>query len=297
MHTLIRLVVAVFAGLLLVTCSVRQAGAATKEECLDAHGRGQDQREKGTLSRARQSFTTCAQSTCPAVVQADCARLSEELSRMLPSVTFVARDAMAADLPATSVYVDEVLFTTRRDDGRSYDGDPGRHVVRFVHEGRESTTRVVLNQGEKGRVLVATFTAAPPPSPPPPASTVTPADVEPHRSILPLGVSGLGAAAAITGAVLVGVGMGRVPSSCSSATHECTTRGPNDSSVADAESGTALANIGVGLGLTGAAVLVGGLVWYLLQPSAASSTTSASAHARSRWDRSLQRPVWGAVSF
>ena len=42
------------------------------------------------------------------------------------------------------------------DDGKPYDLDPGKHAVRFVHEGRETTVTVVLNQGEELR-YVASF--------------------------------------------------------------------------------------------------------------------------------------------
>src|ERR1041385_8156901 len=75
--------------------------APTKEDCLDAHGRGQDQQEAGHLALARDSFAVCSQPSCPALVQSDCARFSEELARLSPSVTFAARHGGAADLPDT----------------------------------------------------------------------------------------------------------------------------------------------------------------------------------------------------
>ncbi len=65
----------------------------------------------------------------------------------MPSVTFSARDGSAADLPVTTVYVDDTLMTSRLDDGRTYELDPGKHTVRFVHEGKETSLKVVLNQG------------------------------------------------------------------------------------------------------------------------------------------------------
>jgi hypothetical protein len=241
----------------------RSALAGPKEECLDAHSRGQTERDKGQLSKARQSFTACAQSSCPSVVQADCARSSEDMTHMIPTVTFVARDATAADLPATSVFVDDVLVATRLDDGKSYDVDPGKHVVRYVHDSRETTIRVVLNQGEKGRVLVATFGGPTPAAAHHSSDTFEPVS-EQKRSTIPLAVAGLGAAATLTGAVILGVGLSRVPSSCEISTHECSTP-PNDPALAEAQSGMSLANAGMGIGIAGAAFLVGGLVWYVLQ--------------------------------
>jgi hypothetical protein len=241
-----------------------RALAASKDECIEAHGRGQDLRDKGLLSRARQAFTTCAQSSCPSVVQADCARLNEDLSHLVPTATFVARDASATDLPSTSVYVDDVLVASRLDDGKSYEIDPGKHVLRYVHDGRETTMKVVLNQGEKGRVLIATLPSSSPPLRPPPEAFEP--VVESRRSALPLVVAGVGAAAAVTGGVLIGLGLSRVPSSCSTSTKECLAA-PGAPALEEAKSGVSLANTGIGIGITGAAFLVGGLVWYLLQPS------------------------------
>lgn len=240
-----------------------ECAAASRDECVEAHGRGQELREKGQLSRARQSFMTCAQSSCPGLIQADCARFNEELAQLVPTVTFGARDASASDLPNTTVYVDDVQLATRLDDGKSYELDPGKHVVRYVHDGKETTVKVVLNQGEKGRLLLATFNDGAPPAHADVDSVDPPAP--PKRSPLPLVVSGVGAAAAITGAVLYAMGMAKVPGNCSVSTKECSAP-PNDPVFDQARSGVALANIGGAVGVAGAAVMVGGLVWYFVQP-------------------------------
>lgn len=261
---LIRYLVAVAITFTLFFAAGR-AIAGSKEECLDAHGRGQDLREKGQLSRARQSFMACAQSACPPIVQADCARFGEELAHLLPTVSFAARDASAADLPATSVYVDDVLVTTRLDDGRTYEIDPGKHTVRYVHDGRETTIKAVVNQGEKGRTLVATFPALSTPAPHAASETFEPV-IESRRSAVPLVVAGFGAAAAITGGILVGIGMTSVPSTCSMSTNECATP-PDDPALAEAHNAVSLTNTGIGVGVVGAALLVGGVVWYMLQPT------------------------------
>lgn len=251
------------------------ASAASRDECVDAHGRGQDLRDRGLLTRAKLMFMTCAQSACPSLVQADCARFGEELSHVVPSVTFGARDSSATDLPNTTVYVDDVLMTTRLDDGRSFELDPGKHVVRYVHDGRETTLKVVLNQGEKGRLLLATF---PDPSAPrrPGPDPEPPAAPEVKRSVLPLIVAGVGGAAAIGGGVLFGVGMSRVPSNCSVSTKECAGP-PNDPSIDQARSGVSLANVGLSIGVAGAVTLIGSLVWYFVQPTTASDSRRAAA--------------------
>jgi hypothetical protein len=242
----------------------RECRAASKDECLEAHGRGQDLRDAGHLTSARQTFLACAQSSCPAIIQADCARFSEDLDRLVPTVSFAARDPGGVDLPDTTVYVDDQLVTMRLDDGKSYDLDPGKHAVRFVHGGRETAMTVVLNQGEKGRSVVASFADAAEearamPALPPPAVRQT-------RSALPLVVAGLGAAAAVAGAVMVAVGIRDVPDNCSMGSRQCVAP-PGDPSFAQAHRGIALADLGLGVGAGGAAVLLGGAIWYILEPS------------------------------
>jgi hypothetical protein len=246
------------------TLGARECRAASKDECLDAHGRGQDLRDAGHLASARQTFLTCAQSSCPAIIQADCARFSEDLDRLVPTVSFAARDASGVDLPDTTVYVDDQLMTSRLDDGKSYDLDPGKHTVRFVHEGRETTVTVVVNQGEKGRSVVASFAGSMDAVRATPAlSPVTP---EAKRPAGPLLIAGLGAGAVIAGAVLVAAGIKEVPSNCSIGSRQCVAP-PDDPSIDRAHRGVALANLGLGIGGGGAAVLLGSMVWYFLQPT------------------------------
>ena len=257
----------VLASALFVGLSARECRAASKEECLDAHGRGQDQRDAGHLTSARQTFLACAQSACPPLIQADCARFGEELDRLVPTVSFAARDPAGADLPDTVVYVDDQQVAGRLDEGKAYDLDPGKHSVRFVHGGKESSVTLVLNPGEKGRSVVATFG-----DPPQEASRAMPAlppsPVRPRKPVGPLAIAGLGAVAAVTGGVLLGVGLAQVPSSCSIGTRQCEAP-PGDPAFDKARRGVGLANFGIGIGASGAAVLLGGAIWFALEPARA----------------------------
>ena len=92
--------------------------------------------------------------------------------------------------------------------------------------------------------------------------------------MLPLVIAGVGAAAAVTGGVLFGVGAGSVPDACSMSTKECAAA-PGDPAFGKAESGVQLANTGLAVGITGAVALLGGLVWYFVQPSSTSDTRRA----------------------
>jgi hypothetical protein len=181
-------------------------------------------------------------------------------------------------LPNTQVFVDEKLVTSRLDDGKSYDLDPGKHTVRFVNSGKESIVNTVVNQGEKGRTIVAIFGEAIAP-----ASTSTPSESNPastanqqpqperaSKSILPLVVAGVGAAALGTGIVLGVVGLGKVPSECRRSDNTCAAA-PDSSAFSDAKSAMTLANTGVLIAGVGAVALVSGVVWYIASPSPSAS--------------------------
>jgi hypothetical protein len=252
-------------GLLVLSLVSLPAHAApSKEECIDAHGKGQDLQEKGQLADARAMFLTCAQSSCPALVQADCARAAEEVGRLVPSLSFAARDPGGTDIPNTSVFIDDKLVTSRLDDGKSFEVNPGKHTVRFSHEGKEVVQQVVVNQGERGRLLSASF-GAPPPRASSSAPVAPPAPPgPPTRSSAPLVMAGLGGAALVTGLVLVLVGKGQIPSNCSFSSHDCAAPA-GDASFDKAKSGVGLMNIGGVIGGVGAAALGGGLVWFFAQ--------------------------------
>ena len=236
-----------------------EAWASSKEECVEAHSRGQDLRDSGRLTSARQAFLACAQTSCPSLIQSDCARFGEELERLVPSVSFAARDSNGADLPDTTVYVDDQVVAMHLDDGKSYDVDPGKHAVRFVHEGRDTTVTVVLTQGDRGRSVLATFAAA---------ALATPEaspSARARRPSGPLFIAGLGAAAAVTGAVLAVVGLRQVPDACSVGSHQCVAP-PGDPAFDQAHRAIALSNLGLDIGIGGAALLAGGALWYFAQP-------------------------------
>ncbi len=248
---------------IVLASSVAAAGA--KEECLDAHGRGQDHRERGQLKAAKKAFLACAQSQCPSIVQADCAKMGEEIDRMLPTASFGARDGRGADLPQTTVWIDGVQVATRLDDGKLYELDPGSHAIRFVHDGKDVTQSVVMTQGEKGRFIAATFRDDKVDAPPLAIAAPPPTREEASRSAFPLVVSGAGLAAGAVGAIMIAAGLGGIPSQCSYSSRDCAAA-PGDPVFAKAQSGVNLANAGIGIGIGGVVMLAGGLVWYFLQP-------------------------------
>jgi hypothetical protein len=274
--------IALASALAVSVSSAAYAAPPTKEECVEAHGKGQDARESGQLGRASKLFLTCAQSTCPDLVRSDCARFVDELTRLQPTVTFAAREG-SRDLPDTSVWVDGNLVASSLGDGKAYDVDPGRHEVKFIHGSDETTITIVVAQGEKGRAVVGTFGAATPaPSAAasttaPPATTATtpvPDAPEPKRPAGPLVLTGLGAAAVVAGAAMLGVGFAKMPASCSLSTHTCAAP-PNDPKLDQAGSAVTMMNLGGLVSGAGAVVLGGSLIWYFAQPLKAAKSTTA----------------------
>jgi hypothetical protein len=237
------------------------AGELSREECVDAYGRGQDAKEQGKLTLAKKLFLSCAQAGCPVLVANDCARFADDLVRQQSSVSLTARDASGADLPDTTVYIDDVLVASRLDDGRPHEVDPGKHIIRFKNAGHEQIVTIVIGSGEQGRTVAASFGGAP---------TLS----TPHVTSVPLAVAHdvhpRGSRALIVGGVVVtavGVTLGifeltRVPSACSISTNHCAAA-PGDQVFADAQQSVHLANLGwmvTGLGLAAA---IGGTVWYV----------------------------------
>jgi hypothetical protein len=238
------------------------ADPVTKEMCIDAHSRGQDAKEAGKISLARKLFLTCAQPSCPALVQGDCARFADDLIHQASSLTFVARDARGADLVDTAVYLDDALVVSRLDDGKPHDVDPGRHTIRFVSRGKEQTVALVVGTGEQGRAVVATFPTI---NVPPPGTVLPGGSTQPEITVFhPRGAKimiGVGAAVTLAGIAVGTIGFLGVPSNCTISSNHCAAP-PGDPAFDKASSGVRLLDIGIGVGVAGAAVLTGGLVWY-----------------------------------
>ena len=243
----------------------------SKDACLAAHVQAQDEKEHGKISDARKHFLTCAQATCPMVVQKDCAAGADQLSREQPTLSFVARDAEGADLPNTAVYIDEALVATRLDSGQSYDVDPGPRKVRFSNNGKDQVYAIVVQSGEKGRIVQATFGAAKPVVAPittpvvdkqtvsaPAAASVA------HRSHPSGSYYAMigGGSLVVVGGALAAWSYTQVPSKCSLSSGTCEGV-PGAPIFADASSAAKKFDIGVGVGAVGLAALTGGIIWYV----------------------------------
>lgn len=147
-----------------ITVNVRNAAASDVQEkaaCAEAAELGQEHRRNGKLRDALESFRRCARRTCPTVVTADCLRFAADVEHSLPSLVFRARDE-GKDVTDVTVFVDGEKVVESLD-GMARELDPGTHEVRFEREGRSAVVEtVVLVEGEKSRLLTATFSEVSP---------------------------------------------------------------------------------------------------------------------------------------
>lgn len=254
------------------TVANAQPTTMTKDQCIDAHSRGQTLRDGGKLTGARELFLKCAQSACPALIQGDCARFADEMTRTVPSVNFVARDARGNDVVDTTVFVDDVQVPA--DQGKSLDIDPGEHAVRFVHQGKKLDMKIVVHEGERDRLVVGTIPDDVTKPIAPPVAPTEPQPAAPARrpNIGPWLVLGGGAASLIAGGILTVVGFRKVPSECRYWSKDCAAP-PGSPSFDDAASGARLVNAGLIVGGIGLVAIAGGITWQLLKPTEGSESS------------------------
>jgi hypothetical protein len=247
------------------------ASAFDQAACEEAQASGKKLRADGQLTGARAAFQTCADASCPDAIRAECTNLGDAVEKLVPTVVLVARDDKGQDLATARVEVDGKPFVDSLT-GRAVPIDPGPHVLRLTSPGVEpALQRVVVNEGEKGRLVVFTVTrAAPAPAPvivPVPTPTPMPTENPPARTARGHGsgpwiVGSLG-----LGAAVAGVGFLKRAGDIQKQVDEGCAKyfDPNisceqDSRKSDAQSAALVSFIAAG------ALLGGGLIWYALEP-------------------------------
>src|SRR5260370_13256056 len=190
----------VAASLLASVALFPSAGRADDTDaCLAAYERSQELRKAGKFRASREELVGCVRATCPSLVKKDCSRWMSELEPATPTVIVNARDPHGKDILAVRVLVDGTVLVERLD-GKPHEVDPGQHVFRYEVEGSDPIEeKVVVQVGEKNRVITARFAA-------PATHSEAPVKSEPSRpptagyALLGVGVAG-GAAFAILAAL------------------------------------------------------------------------------------------------
>jgi len=277
-----------------------QAAAAPESDratCIAAAERGQKLRKDGRLPEAQKDFLACARSECPAFVRGDCAQWLSDVVAVMPSIVVAARMG-GKDLFDVRVIIDGAVVLERLD-GKGIPMSTGEHVLRFEYATEPPVeTKVLMREGDKGRAIDVTFSGSGKPAtiggptiaPPPPTPNPPPTTGKGH-SVVPWIVAGVGAATAVTGAVLFVVGNGNFPAECNKDTGTCA-RGIDEAETADrvdrASSSHGESNLGLGLLIGGGVVAIGGVVWHFLEGSqtnggAEKPKDAATAAGASRW--------------
>jgi hypothetical protein len=151
---------------------------ATKDRCIDADAKAQPLRREGKLAAARAELALCINRQCPGMVRDDCAQRLDEINRAQPTIVFDAKDTADNDLNAVRVTVDGEKLAERLD-GSPLPVDPGAHTFAFETPGQPPTIRrLVVREGEKGRIERIWFAGPPsaaaiPPAVGTPAATAT----------------------------------------------------------------------------------------------------------------------------
>lgn len=136
----------------IATTSVARAQADDTKACLAAYDSGQRHRKAGDLVRARDALFRCAVAACPEIVRSDCVEWSAELERQVPTVVVSARYSDGTDIARARVSVDGAVVSERLD-GTPLPLNPGERVIAIDVDGRSETQRLIVNQGEKARLV------------------------------------------------------------------------------------------------------------------------------------------------
>jgi hypothetical protein len=149
-----------FSALMFVAalCASVPLARADEDLCVAAHERAQVARLSGQLLLSRENARQCAQATCHALIQADCARWLAEINAELPSVTFSAHSVYGDSVADVRVYIRGVLVA-RQGDMREVPLDPGRYEVRFEAAGfAPVVVSLTLHRAEARHVVQAVLT-------------------------------------------------------------------------------------------------------------------------------------------
>jgi hypothetical protein len=129
----------------------------TPQRCNAAYERAQVMRRDRKLTAARESLLVCSQPKCPGAITADCGPWLREVETTMPTVVFVTRDAAGHDVPAVKVSVEGVVLATRLG-GSAIEVDPGERTFVFEPDhGKRVELKLVINTGEKNRLVPVTI--------------------------------------------------------------------------------------------------------------------------------------------
>jgi hypothetical protein len=127
------------------------AHAQVIDACIDASEKALAQRKAGKLIDERASLSRCASSACPEAINTSCRQRLADVSRAIPRIVFVVKDAAGHDLWAAKLAIDGESYADHLD-GSAIELDPGKHDFRFEVAGQEPIERqFLLSENEQDR--------------------------------------------------------------------------------------------------------------------------------------------------
>lgn len=136
------------------------AWAADKTRCIDQHVVAQQARLEGKLREARSALGECSNPACPAPIPGECSNWLDEVRASIPSVVVHARTAAGGELPNARVLIDGAVAEAAAGPQRSFELDPGAHVVRAEAPGfLPAEQQILLREGEQGHAVTLTLQA------------------------------------------------------------------------------------------------------------------------------------------
>ena len=140
----------------MVACTAM--AAPTVEQCVSASTTAQQEQKNGSYLAAKRQLEVCASPQCPAVVQSDCTKWLAEVLASMPSLVVVAR-LDGVDQRQARVLLDGHLWLAELS-GRPEDLEPGQHELTVTVGTQTRFQKLLVNVGEKNRLVVFEFATA-----------------------------------------------------------------------------------------------------------------------------------------
>lgn len=249
-------------------------------QCVRSADLAQQYRDEGKYRAARENMLMCSQDICPKAVRSDCAVWLSELDLSAPTMVFSAKMG-TTDVANMRILMDGTLLAEKLD-GKPIMVDPGEHAFTFERDGRTEQRALLVQAGQKNRLVQVVFVDPNAPNPAPAVlGSRTKNGADGSRTI-PIASYALTGVAVVGLAGFIGFGLAgkgavddmRKPIAEGGCAPVC-----DQDRVDSAKTKLLLGDISLGIGI---GALTGAFVAYFLTP-ADQSTTPAAARTRPQW--------------
>lgn len=230
------------------------SSSSETKECIAAFDEGQRLKTEHHLKDAHTRLLACSKEACPSVLRADCAEVLRNVQNALPSIVLAADDGGKDVVDVKVTHGNDVLATAL--DAKAIELDPGTYEVTFEHGANKPIKlQFVLREGEKNRVVKASFN----PKKPDQFKLVTP-----PRSPAGYAVPGIFATLGVAGFIVAGISRLAFDSQVDDMTATCQ---PNCTQEERDNLSSKLVRANVGLGVGIGSLVVAAATWFIFSPS------------------------------